>query len=304
MEVLMYVLGLLACGDVSNALFEEDALFLAALPAEGEHTMSVEGDDGVAARALGDRAEQRSTSIEVAAGVNGPVLALLHGLDGVRSLPPSSRSENGRTWGPYQVDDAELTVEMSRPRDGEYDYALTATRDGETAEILAGTHYAGATVATGDGAFTFDGGRASAWFGDGAWSGVLTVDYDLRSGQDLLVDIEGVTTAGGETVDAEYSFHREGGAGELQFHVPADVPDDGSDELVDIVMVTRWVDDEGGRADGTYTGGGLAGRTWNWAQCWAPGGGLVYEDDNLGIVEGMGDVADCVYEEAAEAGRV
>ncbi|MFZ5475622.1 MAG: hypothetical protein ACOZNI_02505 [Myxococcota bacterium] len=151
------MLHLLACGNVSNQIFTSDAEFLAALPSAETQTLVFE--DGLAD---GGPALLAGTS-DVVDTSNGFVASVLGVVDDVRTLPPSARTEESRAWGPYPIqNDSDVDAEIVRVGDGRFDWTFHCANGGETRTIVSGIHYAGDTVAQGDGAFT--------WFaGDAGW---------------------------------------------------------------------------------------------------------------------------------------
>jgi hypothetical protein len=175
--------------------------------------------------------------------------------------------------------------------------------DGGDATLIFGTHYAGTSVAGGDGQFTWDHSRYSQWC-DLDETGVLTVDYDNREGVDLLVQIAGYSKQGAEASDKTWTYSRTDEVGDYQFRTSTDLADDGSDEEATVTMRNRWIPGTGGRSDAMVTGGGFRDQTWTWSQCWDARGRLTWEGDDLGLIEESGNAADCVYGDVAEVDRI
>lgn len=292
------------CGTVSNDPFADDAEFLAALPSEQQQTLRFSEDaTSEAGRGLGERAELVDLSIVVASTVNGFVFGVLELLDGVRGLPPASRTEDGRRWGPAELEcNVDGSLLMSREA-SVYDWSAVGHQAGEEADstVLYGTHFGGASVAAGDGVFVWDHSRWSSWCGADE-GGVVSVAYDNREGVDLVVSLEGFYRAGEAPSDRAYAYRRTEDEGDFEYRTVADLDDSGS--AADVEVRDRWVPGVGGRSDARVSGGRFGDEVWEWSQCWGASGALVYEVDNLGFVEESGSVADCAFDEAAGLERI
>lgn len=296
----MLILTLLACGDISNELFAEDALFLDAFPAE-ERT-EVDPDESASSdRRADDTPLLFQMLVNTATTVNGTIKGILTIVDTVRTYPPSERTEDGRSWGPWAMEDAggvDLSVWMNRSGQTRYDWGF----DGNGTTFLSGTHYAGETVATGDGAFVWDQTQLSEWNGDD-FTGVFEVDYDNRAGVDVIMHGEDVQSGDDARAYLDYAWKRTGDEGDFQFRTPVDL-EDGSGELADMELRARWVVGEGGRGDAVVSGGAYGDTVLHWSQCWNSAHTLVYQWDDLGITEPVGDAGDCPYTEFAYVDRI
>ncbi len=298
----MLLLLLVGCGDISNAWILEDAAFLDALPAEARHTVAL--DDEAAAKGEEDGPWLRQLSVGMAAGVNTAIFEVLWAVDEVRQLPPAERTEDGRRWGPFALrEGVDVGVWVERTGGGRFDWGVDATIDGAELPYIAGTHYAGETVAEGDGAFTWTFDDVSERIGDPT-RGSVEVDYDNRDGVDLLVALRGVTDGTAEPGDADYAYRRVDGAGDFQYATTRDLGDspDGLEE--DLRVRTRWIPGEGGRADAEIEGGTLGTRVERWSQCWSAARALVYEADDLGLVTPSGSEDACAFGDFAEVDRI
>ena len=297
---------LVGCGDpVSNQIFEEDADFYAALPAESRQTVAFSDDTtDEEARGLGERADLVDLSVLVAADENAFIFTLLGVVDTVRTLPPAARTEDTRRWGPYSGDcgvDYGLLIARTS---GVYDWSVSGHAAGEDeAIVLYGTHYAGTTVAGGDGRFVWDHSRWAAWCGDTA-TGLMTVDYDNREGVDLIVNLDDWSTDGSVPRAWTYSYARTDDAGDFQFRTETDLADDGSDDVATVTVRDRWIPGDSGRSDATVTGGGFGDATWRWSQCWDGHGRLTWQEDSLNLLPAEGDAAECPFAESAEVDRI
>lgn len=303
MRLLPTLLLLGACGDISNAWVLEDAAFLDALPSEERHTVAIEAE---AAKGIGDAPSLLQLSAGVASSVNLTIFEVLLAMDDVRALRPSERTDDGRVWGPFPWrEGVELTVWVERTGAGRFDWGVDAAADGEQLPYIAGTHYAGDSVAAGDGSFTWTFDEVAARAGDDA-RGAVSVDYDNRDGVDLLVHLEGVGDGTAAPLTADYAYRNISGEADFQYAWSADLgTPDGL--LEDASIRTRWVVGEGGRADAVVTGGTLAdlgGLEERWTQCWGSRGTLTHESDTLGFVETVGEESDCRFPSFAEVDRL
>lgn len=300
----MVFLLLLACGDITNAVFVEDAEYVAVLPSEDRTTLDVPGARELGAKAEApDRPELLVLTVDIAVGINGAIFEFLHTVDAVRALAPSSRTTNSRSWGPIPTCNGALGATITRTGTGEFDWRFVGTRAGTDSTFLSGTHYTGRSVATGDGSFVYDHG-AYGVFCDEDTAGRLVVDYDNREGVDLLVDLDQLRGDNDEVWDAAYAYRFAADEGDFQYQATYDLPDDDTTNLATVSVRTRWIPDVGGRSDASVVGGGLQGRTMLWSQCWADGLNLVYQYDNLGVSTPVGTVAECPFADFAEVDRL
>ena len=291
---------LVGCGDISNALLLEDAAFIDALPSEERHTVALEAS---AAKGLGDAPSLLQLSYAVSSEVNRAIFEVLWAVDEVRELRPTERTDDTRRWGPFDLrEGAQVEVWVERTGAGRYDWGVDAFVDGEELPYIAGTHYAGETVAAGDGRFLWTFDDLATRVGDPA-RGTVEVDYDNRLGVDLIVRIDGVTDGSEPPVSADYAYRLVAGEGDFQYATSGDLgPGDGLIE--DYWARTRWFQGEGGRADVVVNGGSLGGLEERWTQCWDGRLALVHETDTLDFVTTVGDEADCAFSSFAEVDRL
>lgn len=299
MRLLLPLLLLTGCGDVSNALFLEDAEFLDALPSSAKHTVAFDAAE-VEPTALGEEAELYTLSTNTAIAANYPVFQVLAAVDTIRELPPTGRAEDERWWGPYDwVEGVQIVARITREGPGLFAWEIGGVPDGG-AEItwVTGTHYAGDSVADGDGAFTWDIGAEAAMIGDPS-TGVLSVDYDNREGVDLVLDLadwsDGTTTP----VDADYAYRLLDGVGDFQYRTWDDLTGDAT--LEELEVRSRWIVGDGGRSDATVD---ATRASWSASQCWTPSGELTFQEDDAGYWEALGEATDCVFPDFAEVDRL
>ena len=280
------------CGNISNRVFQKDADFVAAFPADSMTLSAPPGSDAEAPPAL------LALGIAVGTEVNDALATVLSAVDTIRAGPPASREDDSRTWGTDDWGGVDLSAAMSLTGGTRYDWSLTAA----ATPFASGGHYAGDTVAGGDGAFDWDAGQLGQATGQ-ALSGHLDVTYDAREGMDLLIEEDG-WSQGEDPVDALFAYTLATGTGDFQF--ASKVADPGGDGEDDAVVRLRWVENVGGRADAWLTGGSLAGEDV-WTECWGPAGDVTYALDTLGLVTpvaGDGGEALCVLHGQSRPDRI
>lgn len=295
----LLLLLLTGCGGLTNDPFLEDAAFRAALPSAERARIDVQtaGEDGRRGRL--DRLWMLVLTLEVGGGVNAYVQSTLEIVDDVRQLRPDGRGEDWRSWGPYPIEGDQLITATMAREDGTYAWRFDVepAAGGASVMPLYGEHLAGVDVQSGVGTMVLD---FDAWqqSGFGEAVGRAEVEYDLREGRAMRVRLRGVGAADAEEVeDAEVWYSIQEDQGRFEYAAPADVNDNGVDE--EMLVVTRWVPQGAGRADAEVSGGDAEGWAWRITQCWGAGAELVYEADNLGVLETVGDESDCVFPDAA-----
>ena len=301
----MLVLTLLACGNVSNAVFAEDAEFVAALPAEDRTTLDLPGTSLVSGTKaeLGEVPELLAISLDVAVTVNSAIFDILGLVDDVRTIAPSARTRDTRSWGPLPACGGDLTAEVVRSGASQFDWRFNGANALGSADFLTGTHYAGSSVAAGDGQFTWDHARYGAFCGEES-AGRLIVDYDNREGVDLLVTLDALQSGTQDIWDADYAYRYADESGDFQYLTTYDIEDDDTDELATVAVRTRWSRTLGGRSDAVLTGGALEDRIVQWTQCWGADLGMTYQHDSYALTEDLGDASACLYADFAEVDRL
>lgn len=256
------------CGNVTNAVFAEDADYVAALPSDGHTTLSDIPGAGAA-----DPGDLLAAALAGHAELDAALDAAVGAADVIRSAAPTSRTEEGRIWGPYDWSDADLEAASQRTGGTRYDWGFDVDGEG----FATGTHYAGLTVASGDGAYGWDQG-VLADAGVGTGTGRITVTYDNRDGVDLLVAEDDWSFDGATAPrDATLAFHLETGAGDLQLRAALPLGDDAAGAPLRV----RWIEGVGGRADAVIS---VEGESDTWTECWDAEGALTYQVDAAGLV--------------------
>jgi hypothetical protein len=305
---------LVGCLDpISNRLFFEDAEFLDALPSADDDRVRYEAtsspDDGegdTITKEPGDVLEAPpgapSLLVKTVASVNSVnamVDTLLGFVDAVRELPPSSREEDARTWGPWPLDNNpgyDARMVSSRRGVGEFAWSFEIARHGTSSwsSFFSGAHVAGATVREGLGNFAFDGIALDAIDGSPDTPFYLEVDYDHWDGN--YVTFTAWSDSSAENLIAKYVYNIDlEHAGDVTFDTSS--PDFANGEEVEHLHVTtRWVPDVGGRGDAVVSGGNVEDyfiESVTYTQCWLPDGTVLYMGDLYGIGPQVGKEKDC-----------
>lgn len=296
----------------SNQLFEDDALFIAAIPDEERVTARVpasadtrafaSGGDG---DAVGQIALYPLWTWQTAAGTNEFIFALLYLVEAITDQPISEREDDLRLWGPYPTDSGhEVSFEMVR--DGvRFDYALlwdTASASGLAP--FTGSFVAGEIPREGIGEFMFDF-ELYEQLEPGVMEvteGQLYVEHDNTGGQ-VLLDIEIVDAFGPaleEPVNSRNAFYLDpDGTGWFEFAGLYNVEgtDAAHEELFEVR--TRWQADGAGRADARASGGDLEALELEFrsSECWDSSFLRTYYGDSIEISADQGVEGDCVYAE-------
>jgi len=302
-----------ACGEpLSNALFIEDAEFLAAIPSFENHTIVFPDTPQVETVALGfmlplpgHTTDLRVQSAGVAANLNATLTDLMVLGDFIRSDEPSTREDDLRTWGPSSLENgtrALLLVDIIRSGVGQYDWTfmLSDISAGPWEGFYQGTHYVGATVAEGDGSFYADIGMLAEALGQER-QGMVTVEYDLREGTSLLLDIEGYRELADDVpLNAHYLYQAGlSGAADFQYGIHAELS--GGETLEKVAVRTRWKASTAMRVDSRMYGGDLGSQELTISQCWDSSGVLVFQTDSWELLEPLGSAAHCAYDKALYA---
>ena len=271
---LMTVLVLAGCGNYSN----DDIAFLDALPSREALTVTVPQNGS----ALGMQASLYTGTVESAQRIDAAVLRLVGILDLVRTLPPSHRSSEGRTWGPFRDDDPRFENQVAITRTGvdSYTYAFGQRRTGVGAfvPVLTGS-FVGASAASGHGTLAFDptGLRAI-----GHPSGDDLLSLNFRYANDTAPrSVQTSLVAGGPdggTEELDYVFAQSAAEGDLDWQYEGPTPDAGRFELR---VHSRLRPDGAGRADARGTIEALPKLEWRVTQCWDGSFVERYADSNI-----------------------
>jgi hypothetical protein len=195
-KIVACALVMSACGTWSN----EDLEFLYALPdkatlhsvAPGEMASSSQGLTRQGLN-VGDDSQVAQATKKMSDQFNAFLDSVLNGLEGIRQIPPTTRTADARVWGPYpdsQHNGTEVQVVVERIDGGvEYDWALEYTRTGQNPFIAGGGSFQPTvTLTQGVGQFGIDLIGARDYFdaGDSGDPDLLGVKYDTKDSPKLV----------------------------------------------------------------------------------------------------------------------
>jgi len=304
-----------ACHDpFSNQLFEEDALFLAAIPdAERVTTRVPEAD----APALADWdvpppyagvAEFPLWTYEASYELNTFIFMLLYTVEYVSTEPIAQRWEDERLWGPIPSGAGdEIWLDMTRAED-RFDYTMSWSEAGVGPDggltPFRGSFVAGTVPREGIGSFSFDFELMYELepVEDSLTEGMMFVDHDNSDGQVLLnIDLDGIVGPEVPTPwSARYAFFWEPvGSGWFEYATVGNVEGTDPDIEEEYQARTRWQADGAGRADARVSGGELAalGGEYHVTECWDSNYLRTYYADDTGFTQPWGDPTSCVFDD-------
>lgn len=261
--LLTTALLLQGCGNYSN----EDIEFLAALPDREVVRVLVPQQAGAL---QSGQASLHTQTVVTAEQLNARLFALLDVLDAVRKLPPASRTENGRVWGPYKDADARfenrLVVEREAAGFGFQLLQREAAHPEREAALVSG-HLEGDTARTGHGSLAFDTASLLSIGRTPEDPNLLSVRvvwaHDAQP-RTVETQLEARDAAGhAQTLRYLHQFGASGGRLEFRF------TSDTGRERAQVDLVSRWEPSGAGQAEGVVVFSGLdgAGRS-SILQCW------------------------------------
>lgn len=254
---LVLLLVLAGCGDpLSNRLFEEDALFAAALPTARDLATEHPESAQEGARGIGDEALLPPQARGVALQANGAVAGFLGAVLDTLDTPVSERSDDRRVWGPVERDEGQIRLVVTRASDGAFDYAVEV-EVGAGWEVMAeGSFSAGEVEGDGEAAFVLRGDRLAALLGR-VGGGLLEVEH-LREGRATVLRATRTawTLGEGPPRDVDIYFERPAiGGGVFEHRVEVDLGEGASLEV--LATRARWGPGGRGRSDFAARGGDL-----------------------------------------------
>jgi hypothetical protein len=302
----------------SNALFEEDALFLAAIPDAARVTTRGPGAD----QGRDDPCDGENWALfpiwtwQTSADLNEMIFSLLYAVEYVAAQPIAERLDRERVWGPVATGDGSaVELRMTRTTDDEgvdrFDYAMTWFDDGadpSTGTVpFLGTFEAGTVPREGVGTFSFDFGlyHQVAPAEGSLDGGQILVEHDNSDGQVLLwIDVVAVTGAGiDEPASARYAFFLDpvDGGGWFEYVWEGDLEGSATSAEERYETRVRWLADGSGRADALLSGGDL--EPWDIellvTECWDACLQLGYYAEIGEEENSIGDPASCVFDDSS-----
>lgn len=311
--VLAAILGGGCHDPFSNQWFEDDELFLAAIPDAERVTTRVPDNGDAAERKVpwGDPvpagaaiAEFPVWTWEVSHDLNVFIFMLLYAVEAVTAEPISYREDDRRLWGPVPAENGDdIWFDMTRVED-RFDYEMLWAEPGEGPDggvvPFSGSFVAGTVPREGQGNFLFRFGVMYELESqpDSLVAGDLYVDHDNRDGQVLLaIDLDGIVGPEGEPPwSAQYAFHlAPEGPGWFEYATEGDLEGTDPAVLEQYEVRTRWLADGSGRADARLSGGDLGAFEYLVTECWDANYMRTYYADNTGFTLPWGDPESCVY---------
>jgi hypothetical protein len=295
---------LAGCGDaLSNKLFEEDELFVAALPQEAdlEHEAPEAGDPGEE-RAVGDEAFMPPQARAIVSSINGSVYTLLGMLDRILVLDITTREADRRIWGPYSWLEGSVRLTVERSEEARFSYRAEVADEDPSEGISAwytlmeGTFLRGESLRDGDGSFEFDAelwGIVSGEPGDGR----MVVTHS-RAGEDVVLHAlyEDVADGAGGLADVAYFFRRfPTGGGVFEYRTPTEIFGGEGSEVERWTARARWLPNGAGRADFLIRGGDLGDAEYAGTECWDHDLRVQYYDLDQDGLDPDGSEDDCRF---------
>lgn len=272
LPLVALVLG--ACGgNYSNADLEfEYALpakqdLTSKLPVSGTSRSGLETGQQQSAIQVGDTADFYTGTRDASNAFNSGLEVLLGIIEAARAQPPTSRTADSRTWGPFPLKDqpgflAEVVIERSSPDAFTYRVQFRKNTTGSPwFTVLDGSFLASGGVRKGDGQLTLrlqvarDNGIGSA---DTSQLDTLTASYSTKA-PPIRVDMQFtfVPEAALSQITYRYREQQDGqGAMRFVFTTPTQ----------QFALTSRWLPDGSGIGEGTVTQGDFLGATQT--ECW------------------------------------
>ena len=272
------LLTLAGCGpSLSNRMFEEDALFRAAVPSVADLETAAPEASGSEARDPGELATTVVIARDVSVAINSLVWYLLGTVDYVIALPVTTRDEDLRVWGPYDLGEhgvGSVRVAVDRVAEGEFDYVVQmqsaapeAVNEDAWQVVLAG-HFDGADATQGEGVFSYDAGAATQFVPADETVGVLYAEHARQEGgQRVKAWIDGWSDGSDEPRDTGYFFAAPAEGGGLFEYYTTYASGQGPAGAGQAVLHTRWLPGRAGRSDGVLFGGELGTQSIPFSEC-------------------------------------
>ncbi len=291
-------LGLLAagCGDeLSNAVFDDDARFLAAVPRAAFLRVGGADEDGVRRAALSEEglAPYYVATRRATLDLDRAIVGHLRQVEALVAEGPAVRDGDRRVWGPFRhaLDPLESRFVVDRTDDDTYAYALEMATVGteDRAATITGA-WTGEAPGEGRGEIVFDLDALARLTGS-ASRGRLEAAY-ARRGDESIVWLELVDFAEAPDAprrDLSAAWRRHPGGGELEFGY--------TDRDTLVGVRSRWRSDGAGRADARAE----ADPPVDVTECWDASFRLVYAAVGA---RSEGDPATCAFAERELPGKI
>ncbi len=280
------------CGNYSN----EDLEFMAAVPTTTQ--LAVELPAAVNTTVEAELAKKTHDTIKTVKDVLTSVLGLV---DGIRTFEPTSRTADGRTWGPFPDQKHagwRWKLEVTRTSPTTFSYQLDTQGAGDWLQFLTGTFDGQGGAKQGSGNFTanFSLLRDSGFPLDDSSMNLadLTIayqNYDLQgSPVEVTMTIDSVTPAadGASTLNIVYEIFSDR-SGQMAFTLTGNLIGGPAVETVDVD--SQWLGSGAGAATLSVASGDGAGLKQT--ECWDSSFAASYNDKPWAPAEDVGTAADC-----------
>jgi hypothetical protein len=275
-RVALAALSVLAgCGNWSN----EDIAFVEALPTSQALRVALPASTGQALCAPPGASEVWAWAKPAGDGLNALVDLMLGFVDLVKSVTPTTRAPDGRTWGPF--DDQkhpgkQVRITMSRTRDAAgvptYSYVFEARPKGGAFQAVLDGAFRGESARAGQGQFALHFATLRALemddHPDTDPTGDLSVQYD-KTGDPRTVGLD-VKSQSGSLAAFDYGYAGYA-SGHGSFHYAF------TNQQQQQYVVDAFFDAAGeGRADVAVV---LGTNTYSFSECWDAAGCVTHVDD-------------------------
>lgn len=256
---------ILACGSISNTVFDDDSDFVAALPAAAGHEI-----DLATVKQAAPASALANLSVEAAGSLERVIEAYVMTVSEIIMVSPAERTDEGRRWGPV-VDTCGFQSSARMSRDlGVYDWSLSAHMDAASeATLLYGRHFAGESVEAGDGSFVWDHGRYAESC-DLDEKSTVTVTYDRREGDRRVWAVRDRAEGVLSLPDRDYAYVV--GENEAEFQFRAETTWASTPATAEVRV--RWTAVGSGRADAEIAV--EDGMDFVMSECWNGDGFLIF----------------------------
>jgi len=285
---------LCACGNLSNG----DIAFLSAIPRSQQlHVQVPQGSNVQSLCAIGPAdiyTNAKATGQSINAGVDN-ILALV---DAIRTVTPTSRDDDSRTWGPYDDNKhpgVKIQVVMFRELDATYTpwrwiYTIMAARPPAAYLPILEGEFFGAQASNGIGRLTlhFENSTSLRMSNPGDPNFPARIHYDL-SGDPRTISLDltaGMNAFGLISFDYFWAGYADG-HGELDFAVPD--PKSGC-----TIEVNTFFNAQSAGRDVFRARCGVLGIFGDVKQCWDPTGCLTFVNDPFAFTPVCGILKPCL----------
>jgi hypothetical protein len=287
----------MGCGNYSN----DDLEFMNAVPERSDLSADLPARSPLLSTSEAELAKATHDVVKI---FNGALVNVLGLVEAIRAYAPTTRTPNGRIWGPVPADKQpgwQGRFRMDREADQSFSYAfeLEPVGAGEAAWIalLTGNFQPSPGIRRGVGSFTLntEALRAASFPFDAdlVKTRTLTVQYSTKDFPiTVVLDLAAFTDL---TLTASNSVHYEygvqsNGQGAMKFTMTGDLIK--TTAAIEVVAVTSaWLASGAGRADLTVQQGDGAGLMQT--ECWDDAFNASYNDKPWSPLEDTGDPSAC-----------